>query len=290
MNVTISRSLRRAAVSISLFALMMLATALPAFAKVTLGAPTLTFGNETQTTIDITVTATAPAGAPAGFTLQWMTYADYVANGNVFTATCDASFSGAPGSSRYSLGVGDSVTVTVGDFTIDPGFSTTCGGPLICGTEYVFRVFAHANSTYNRSPFSVLYFDSTLPCTSSGGCTETQGFWKTHPDSWPVATLTLGGNSYTEAELLLILNTPDGGNALIILAKQLIAARLSIASGATPDAQVATAITDADGFIGSFTVPPVDGSTDFLAPSTAITNVVNTLDDWLNANECASDS
>jgi hypothetical protein len=289
MNVTISRSLRRAAVSICLFALMMLATTLPAFAKVTLGTPTLTFGNETQTTIDVTVTATAPGGAPAGFTLQWMTYADYVANGNVFTATCDASFSGQPGSSRYSLGVGASVTVRVGDFTMDTGFSTSCAGPLICGTEYVFVVFAHANSTYNRSAFSGPYFDSTLACTNSGGCTETQGFWKNHPDSWPVTTLTLGGNPYTEAELLSILNTPDGGNALIIIAKQLIAARLSIASGATPDAQVASAITDADGFIGSFTVPPVDGSTDFLAPNTAITNVVNTLDVWLNANECASD-
>ena len=78
----------------------------------------------------------------------------------------------------------------------------------------------------------------------------------------------------------------DSGNGLLILAKQLIAARLSIAGGSIPPAPVAGAITDADGLIGSFTVPPVDGSTDFLAPSTAVTDAASTIDAWLNANDC----
>jgi hypothetical protein len=38
-------------------------------------------------------------------------------------------------------------------------------------------------------------------------CPLTQGFWKTHPNVWPTTILTLGSASYTQAELLTILNT-----------------------------------------------------------------------------------
>lgn len=285
MNVSISGSLRHAAILTLLFALSVIGSG-SAFAKVTLGVPTLSFSNQTQTSIDVTVTAATPNGAPAGFTLQWMTYADYVLNGSTFFATCDASFA-ANMNSRFALAAGQSVTVTVGNFNVEPGFSTSCGGPLICGTEYVFRVFAHGNSDFNKSAFSAPYFGpgtTTLPCTSSGSCTLTQGFWKNHPDSWPVDSLFLGGNEYTEAELLQILTTPDGGNGLLILAKQLIAAKLSIAGGSIPDAATASAITDADGLIGSLVVPPI--GSDFLAPGPAVTAAASTIDNWLTTNDC----
>src|SRR6266496_3017227 len=49
----------------------------------------------TQVSIFITVTGGLNTGAPAGFTLQWQTAADYSANGWLNSATiCDASFSG----------------------------------------------------------------------------------------------------------------------------------------------------------------------------------------------------
>jgi hypothetical protein len=45
-----------------------------------------------------------------------------------------------------------------------------------------------------------------VPC-SAGGCTLTQGFWKNHPNSWPVGSLSLGTTSYTEAQLISIRAT-----------------------------------------------------------------------------------
>ena len=103
--------------------------------------------------------------------------------------------------------------------------------------------------------------DFTVPppqdCTS-GGCTLTQGFWKNHPNQWPVSILTLGTVSYTKVELLSILGTPVRGNGLLSLAHQLIAAKLNIANGADPSA-VAAAIAAADALIGSLEVPPVGG-------------------------------
>jgi hypothetical protein len=62
-------------------------------------------------------------------------------------------------------------------------------------------------------------------------CPLTQGFWKNH--TIPVG-LSLGGQFYTPAQLKSILQTPPaGGNAALILAHQLIAADLNIATGST---------------------------------------------------------
>src|SRR5262249_46034847 len=62
-------------------------------------------------------------------------------------------------------------------------------------------------------------------------CPLGQGFWKNHSDTWPVTSLTLGSQTYTQAELLALYDTPPRGDASVILAHQLIAAKLNIANG-----------------------------------------------------------
>lgn len=297
MNAAINRPLLRAAVFALLFAL--LGAVQPLAAKTTLGTPLLSLGNETQTTIDVTFTAVAPGGAPSGFTIQWMTQADYLANG--FSSTlplgCDASFSGNASGSSYSLAPGQSIVVTVGALPASDGHgeSSVCPGPLVCGTAYVFRAFAHGDNVWGKSDFTGIIADSTLPCST--GCTLTQGYWKTHGpipvgnnlNTWPVAVLTngltLGTVPYSALQLLAILNQKPMGNALISLAHQLIAVRLSIANGADASS-IAGAIAAADLLIGSLVVPPVGAGT--LDPSTLIDGVTGTLDDWLNANDCSN--
>ena len=295
MSVSNSRSLLRAAVFPFLFAFSTLIASMPAQAVLPqLATPTLSFSNPTQTTIDITVTAGA-TGAPFGFTIQWMTQADYIANGNVFSSVaplgCDASFAGEAAGSRYPLAPGQSITVIAGNFVQDNGFSTSCLGPLVCGTAYVFRVFAHGGGgIWRPSPFSQIYVASTAPCST--GCTLTQGYWKTHGpipvgnnlDTWPVNTLSLGATSYTDLQLLSILNQQPLGNGLVSLAHQLIAAKLSIANGADATA-IASTVAAADALIGLLVVPPV--GSDFLDPSVTDT-LTKALDVWLNANECNS--
>src|SRR6266498_1164478 len=84
---------------------------------------------ETSAASNIAVTVRAgQTGAPAGFSIQWMTLADYVALGS---------------------------------------------NAIMC---------------------------ATLPCVGSS-CTYTQGYWRTHPDAWPVTSLTLGTVTYQAAEL-----------------------------------------------------------------------------------------
>lgn len=71
----------------------------------------------------------------------------------------------------------------------------------------------------------------------------TQGYWKNHPNSWVNDPLTpmdpfslkIGDTTYTGKEALIdILKQPVKGDARMILAHQLIAARLNIENGACP--------------------------------------------------------
>ncbi|UYZ60401.1 hypothetical protein [Hymenobacter latericus] len=121
-----------------------------------------------------------------------------------------------------------------------------------------------------------LTFCRTAP--PSNCCTYTQGYWKNHPEAWPVSSLTLGSRTYTKAQLLEILNTPVRGNGLISLAHQLIAAKLNAANcnGVSP---VANTISQADALIGGLIV----GGSGSLAPS-ATSTLTSRLDSYNNGN------
>ncbi len=100
------------------------------------------------------------------------------------------------------------------------------------------------------------------PVVAQNGCaTYTQGFWKNHPQAWPVDMLQLGQVQYGKDQLLTILRRPVRGNGLVALAHQLIAAKLNVAlnsaAGYSVPAEVAEVISQADRLIGSLVVPPV---------------------------------
>jgi hypothetical protein len=245
--------------------------------------PTIACNGSTQTSINILVTA-GSTGAPYGFSLHWMTAADFAANGFTWSSNassyCGASFGGNANDSRYNLAAGDSVSVNVGELLFDNGTSTDpgCDQPLVCETEYVFQAFAHGGQTLNRSDDTPTLSCSTLRCFHDvGGCTYTQGYWKTHgpvPTGnneyvWPQSVkdngLTLGTVNYTAAQLLQILNKPAAGNGILTLAHQLIAAKINIANGASTTPGVDNAIINADALIGNKVIPPV--GTGYLKPS-----------------------
>ncbi|MFO7610726.1 MAG: hypothetical protein R6X35_16320 [Candidatus Krumholzibacteriia bacterium] len=81
-------------------------------------------------------------------------------------------------------------------------------------------------------------------------CNYTPGFWKNHAAAWPVTELSLGGMTYDQAELLAILATPVGGDATIILAYHLIAAKLNVLNGSDP--AINDAIMEADDLLATY--------------------------------------
>jgi hypothetical protein len=172
--------------------------------------------NPASITLNIVAGAT---GAPAGFSIMWMKQSDLDALGGVWPSDtsmfCEASYSGVPGCSQFNIPPNGSVQITISDDLPDLcGISSTCNMPLECDTAYAFRVFAHANSTYSKGPFTIGGPCSTGPCGSGPNCTYTQGYWKNHLDVWPLNALTLGIVSYDTGDLIAIFNQSVGGNGL----------------------------------------------------------------------------
>jgi len=82
-------------------------------------------------------------------------------------------------------------------------------------------------------------------------CPRSQGYWKNHLSAWPVDSIMLGDKTYTKEEARAIMRTPTRGDASIILARQLIAAKLNIENGANPD-PVTETIDAADDLLATF--------------------------------------
>jgi hypothetical protein len=124
-------------------------------------------------------------------------------------------------------------------------------------------------------------FCATEP--DAGACPLTQGFWKTHPEEWPVTSLTLGSQTYTQAELLSILNTAITSNVSLVLARQLIAAKLNVANGAD-SAPISGTLANADTLLSGFTGKLPYKVKTSSATGQAMVNNAAILDDYNNGS------
>jgi cysteine-rich repeat protein len=109
-------------------------------------------------------------------------------------------------------------------------------------------------------------------------CLFTAEFWKDHIVDSQVVTLNLGETSYGDLGLRRILEEPAGGNGLILLAHQLIAAKANITAGADT-AEISDELRDAEILIGDLVIPP--HSTGFLDPSVTA-DLTSALEDFNN--------
>ncbi|HZN37202.1 MAG TPA: hypothetical protein VFD82_00275 [Planctomycetota bacterium] len=115
------------------------------------------------------------------------------------------------------------------------------------------------------TPFLEAGLDDLAPECGLGSLPATpfsQGYWKKHPDDWPLQTMTLGCQTYTKAQCLVLMQTPIGGDASLTLARQLIGAKLNVANNGLNWPLLVPLINQADtllcGFAGQlpYGVPP----------------------------------
>lgn len=115
-------------------------------------------------------------------------------------------------------------------------------GMELCG-DYVAE-----GHFYYISPADITdYRDFTIPftCECGGECTYTPGYWKNHPEAWPVSELEVGGITYTQFQLLQIFDLPTKGDITIILFHHLVAAKLNVLSGSSASIQATIDAADA---------------------------------------------
>jgi hypothetical protein len=122
-------------------------------------------------------------------------------------------------------------------------------------SDFYWSQFGFSVGAAAQVVFAVDYSDGshaiTMATLTNGPCPLSQGYWKNNPRLWPLSLLTLGSQTYAKSELLSLLKTSTTSDASLILAHQLIAAKLNIAYGAdaTP---VSNTITHADSLLSQF--------------------------------------
>ena len=249
-----------------------LAVAVPtvASAVVTLDTPGITVVVNGPSYIALQVLSGA-SGAPNGFTVEWMPKADYDLYGwgggyappgfNYCTFNGVPTLNVTPGVSSFMLAANTGVRVVLGELFDETGVYTTYTDEMASATQFAVHVRAEAGPGANASA------DSPTQILTSGThevCRFTLGYWKNHASAWPTLSLTLGTVTYTQSQLLQILNQPANGNGLLILEHQLIAAKLNALLSPPPSA-IASDIAAADAMIGGLIPPPI--GTDSLNPS-----------------------
>jgi len=249
----------------------MVAFSMPAPTQaIVLDTPSVQMVDSSPWYIGLQVTAGA-TGAPIGFTIEWMPKSDYDQFGwptsyippgfNYCTFNGVPTFHVTTGVGDFLLESGQAVKVVLGDLFDETGLYTTYTDDMTPATTYAVRVRADGGPGYDESANSATFFVSS---NTHGDCRFTVGYWKNHVSAWPTTSLTLGNNTYNQTQLLAILNQPANGNGLLLLAHQLIAAKLN-ALLATPPPSIQTAIAQADAMIGNLVPPPVGSDT--LPPS-----------------------
>lgn len=103
----------------------------------------------------------------------------------------------------------------------------------------------------SETDFALVRYDAGGTVVVSANCPLGHGFWKNHPEAWAVNSLTLGSQTYIKAELLVLLHNATKTDASVILARQLIAAKLNLANGSDP-ASISGTIAHADGILSNF--------------------------------------
>lgn len=68
------------------------------------------------------------------------------------------------------------------------------------------------------------------------GCEKSPGYWKNH--DWPVASLEIGGITYTQAEAQANMNTPVQGDKTYTLFRALVAAKLNVLAHCTDCSEI----------------------------------------------------
>jgi len=92
-------------------------------------------------------------------------------------------------------------------------------------------------------------------CYDCGPGVGTPGYWKNHPEAWPVGEITLGGVTYSKAEAIALMDQPVKKDKSITMFKAAVATYLNLADGnCSEDCNASGHLADADEWLTNFPV------------------------------------
>jgi len=106
-----------------------------------------------------------------------------------------------------------------------------------------------ATVTYEGPADPTIDFGFFVPAVTQPG-TGTPGYWKNHPEAWPVASITVGGVSYTMEQALFWLDNV-GKDKTTTMFSSLVPAKLNVLVG-NDSSCVASTIALADAWLATY--------------------------------------
>jgi hypothetical protein len=149
-------------------------------------------------------------------------------------------------------------TVNAKDTPLTFNYARLVGPYSSAGTYSVDNTVTVKGTDTGKGGTSSVSIPVTVTAPSSGGCTRTIGYWKTHPSAvTPLLPIWLGTQNgaksvdvTTSTQAVTIEGIPDASNGIDKLYAQLLAAKLSIKAGADSSA-VSSTISAADSFLAT---------------------------------------
>jgi hypothetical protein len=132
------------------------------------------------------------------------------------------------------------------NFDANPGFVPFTFPNLQATGSMTTVEFQARNATLGG--FDYLDDVSVTPSPTPSGAGGV-GYWANHPDAWCLVSITLGCQSYTEAQVIAIMQNPTRGDRTYQLAAQLAAANLNVDCNLTDSSCVASAIAAANAWL-----------------------------------------
>lgn len=131
---------------------------------------------------------------------------------------------------------------------------------------------------------AIVNSDMSCGVSTEGPGVRGMGYWKNHPEAWPVDQLTLGGRVFTKMQLLTLLRLGEKGDKTKHMLRELVAAKLNVAAGNDASC-VQESIDMADSWLARF--PVCSGVRASSMTWKRIMGVVKTLADYNDGELCA---
>jgi hypothetical protein len=95
-------------------------------------------------------------------------------------------------------------------------------------------------------------------CESEAPGTGTPGYWKNHPEAWPVSSIMIGGFTYSKEDAISHMSTAGKGDKYGTMFNALVAAKLNVLIGNNSSC-IASTIAAADAWMAQY-LPVVRGN------------------------------
>ena len=147
------------------------------------------------------------------------------------------------------------------NFSLPPGDYTVClsdgaGGcedteALHVSVDVDGNVLVRTDSSGDPAPSVRINFALTPPPPPpSGPGTGTPGYWKNHPEAWPVTEIQIGNTTYTREQAIALMGKV-GGDKSVTIFSSLLSAKLNVLIG-NADSCVANAVTAGDAWFVTY--------------------------------------